>query len=246
LDETISRYSLFFLNINLITMRASLIFTLFFVIISFHGQAQQDAASKLKVQKDTTATVDLLGEMNNAGQEKVKLLPDKILFTQRIFWGEKGLMRSFNAFELTPEKRQKELKIRRTMLVAHQIMGMVTLGGMVAQGIVGAKLYTQQQNGTFDHNLKSTHEALASAVNITYFSTAALSLFAPPKMLNERKGYSSIKLHRGLAVIHLSAMIATNIMAGMLEGNPSLKPYHRAAAYTAFGAFAASMIVIKF
>ena len=73
-------------------------------------------------------------------------------------------------------------------------------------------------------------------------------------MLNERKGYSSIKLHRGLAVIHLSAMIATNVLASMMEGRDSngnsnlekYKPYHRAAAYTAFGAFAASMIVIKF
>jgi len=192
-----------------------------------------------KAQKDTTATVDLLGEMNKTAPEKTKLLPDKILFTQRIFWGEKGLMRNFNAFELTPEKRQHELKVRRTMLVAHQVMGMLTLGGMVAQGIVGAQLY----NGK---NVKDLHEGLAGAVNVGYFSTAALSLFAPPKMLNERKGYSSIKLHRGLAIIHLSAMIATNILAGSLEGNPSLRPYHRAAAYTAFGAFAASMIVIKF
>jgi hypothetical protein len=220
-------------------MRAFLIITFLFVIASFHLQAQQGAAAKLKAQKDTTATIDLLGEMNSNTQEKTKLLPDKILFTQRIFWGEKGLMRSFNAFELTPEKRQKELKVRRTMLVAHQIMGLATLGGMIAQGVVGAQLYSGK-------NVKDLHEGLATAVNIGYFSTAALSLFAPPKMLNERKGYSSIKLHRGLAIIHLTAMIATNILAGQLEGNPSLRPYHRAAAYTAFGAFAASMIVIKF
>jgi hypothetical protein len=220
-------------------MRAYLILTLLFVIASFHLQAQQEAATKLKAQKDTTATIDLLGEMNSTTQEKTKFLPDKILFTQRIFWGEKGLMRSFNAFELTPEKRQKELKIRRTMLVAHQIVGLATLGGMIAQGVVGAQLYSGK-------DVKDLHEGLAAAVNIGYFSTAALSLFAPPKMLNERKGYSSIKLHRGLAIIHLSAMIATNILAGQLEDNPSLRPYHRAAAYTAFGAFAASMIVIKF
>jgi hypothetical protein len=198
---------------------------------------------KSQAQKDTTA-IDLLGEMNKANVEKPKLLPDKFLFTQRILWGERGLMRNFNAFELTPEKRQKELKVRRTMLVMHQIFGLATLGGMIGQGIVGAKLYSATGNDY--KNLKDTHEMLAGAVNIGYFSTAALSLFAPPKMLNERKGYSSIKLHRGLAIIHLSAMIATNILAGQLEGRPELKPYHRAAAYTAFGAFAASMIVIKF
>lgn len=197
-------------------------------------------------QKDTTATIDLLGEMNQTTQVKTKLLPDKILFTQRLLWGEKGLMRSFNAFELTPEKRQKELKVRRNMLVAHQVMGMVTMAGMIAEGFVGAKLYKEQSQGTYNENLKQTHEAIAAGVNFGYFSTAALSLFAPPKMLNERKGYSSIKLHRGLAIVHLSAMIATNILAGQLEHNSNLKPYHRAAAFTAFGAFAASMIVIKF
>ncbi len=200
---------------------------------------------KTQAQKDTTS-VDLLGEMNKSGQEKTKLLPDKIIFTQRLLWGEKGLMRNFNAFELTPEKRQHELKVRRTMLVTHQILGFATLGGMIAQGFVGAKLYNQEQNGNFDQNLKDTHEALATAVEIGYFTTASMSLFAPPKMLNERKGYSSIKLHKGLAIVHLTGMITTMILAGQLESNPDLKRYHRAAAYTTFGAFAASMIVIKF
>jgi hypothetical protein len=192
-----------------------------------------------KAQKDTTATVDLLGEMNQTAQEKPKLLPDKYPFTQRIFWGEKGLMRTFNAFELTPEKRQHELKVRRTMLVAHQIMGFATLGGMVAQGIVGAQLYKGK-------DVKDLHEGLATAIEIGYFSTAALSLFAPPKMLNERKGYSSIKLHKILAMVHFSGMVTTMVLAGQLENNRDLKPWHRAAAYTTFGAFAASMIVIKF
>jgi len=190
-------------------------------------------------QQDTTVTVDLLGELNRTNEVKESLLPEKIMFTQRMFWGEKGLMRTFNAFELTPEKRQHELKVRRTMLVAHQIMGFATLGGMVAQGIVGAQLY----NGK---DVKDLHEGLATAIEIGYFSTAALSLFAPPKMLNERKGYSSIKLHKILAMVHFTGMITTMVLAGQLENNPDLKTWHRAAAYTTFGAFAASMIVIKF
>lgn len=215
-------------------------------MVSLESKAQKETTTKSQTKKDTTATVDLLGDLNQTNQEKTKLLPDKIIFTQRILWGEKGLMRSFNAFELTPEKRQKELKVRRTMLVAHQVMGMLTLGGMVAQGIVGAKLYNY--SGTNYKGLKDTHEIIAAGVNIGYFSTAALSLFAPPKMLNERKGYSSIKLHRGLAIIHFSAMVATNVLATMMDGsnNAKIRPYHRAAAFTAFGAFAASMIVIKF
>lgn len=198
------------------------------------------SAQILKAQVDTTQTIDLLSELQSSETDSVKLLPDHFLFTQRIFWGEKGLIRNFKSFELTPEERQKELNIRRGMLVAHQVAGFTTLGLMVAQGFVGSSLY----NGNY--NKHDVHESLAAAINIGYFTTASLSLFAPPKMLDERKGYSSIKLHKALAIVHLSGMIATDILASQLESNPDLKPYHRAAAFTTFGAFAASMIVIKF
>lgn len=190
-------------------------------------------------QTDSTQN-NLLNDLALADTAKVDLLPNKMIITQRVLWGQKGLMRSFTAFELSPEKRQKELKLRRNMLGLHQVLGFATLGGMVAQGIVGGKLY----NGRYD--LKDTHEALGAAVNIGYFTTASLSLFAPPKTIDERKGYSSIKLHKWLAVVHMTAMIATNVLAEGVDDNPRTKAWHRAAAFTAFGAFAASMIVIKF
>lgn len=214
-------------------------------LLPFELQAQNETNTKQQqAKKDTTVTIDLLGEMNQSAPEKSTLLPEKIMFTQRIFWGEKGLMRTFNAFELTPENRMKELKIRRTMLATHQIIGVLTLGGMIAQGFVGAKLY----NATGDdyQSIKNTHKALATAIEVGYFTSAGLSLFAPPKMLNERKGYSSIKLHKVLAIVHFTGMITTMVLAGQLENNPDLKPWHRAAAFTTFGAFTASMIVIKF
>ena len=62
-----------------------------------------------------------------------------MLITQRILWGEKGLMRPM--VQLNMANREKELKVRRAMLVAHQILGFVTLGGMVGQGITGSQLY---------------------------------------------------------------------------------------------------------
>lgn len=197
-------------------------------------------STQLYAQTDSTQNNSLLQELNASTADQEKLLPNKMMITQRILWGEKGLMRKFNRFELTPEKRQNELKLRRTALAAHQVLGFATMGGMLAQGIVGSRLY----NG--NNNLKDTHEALGAAVNFTYFTTASLSLFAPPKLIDERKGYSSIKVHKWLALVHMSAMIATNVLAERIEDRPDLKPYHRAAAYTAFGAFAASMLIIKF
>jgi hypothetical protein len=211
-------------------MKSFVFSVLLLLILSFESKAQID----------TTKSINLLNEISSADKDSVKLLPNKFPVTQRLLWGKKGLMRNFSEFELTPAKRQNELKIRRTMLVAHQAMGLVTLGTMIAQGIVGQRLY----NG--DRSLRDLHEGLAGGVNICYFTTASLALFAPPKMLDERKGYSSIKLHKALAIVHFSGMVATNILASQLEGNPGLRAWHRAAAFTTFGAFAASMIVIKF
>lgn len=183
-------------------------------------------------------TDSLLLSLGN--EEQTPLLPEKMLFTQRMIWGEKGLARAANLYELTPESRAKELKLRRTMLVTHQVMGFATLAGMVAQGIVGAQLY---KNG--GHNLKEVHEGLAAAVNATYATTAVMSLFAPPPMISRDKGFTSIRAHKWLAAIHLSGMIATNILADQLENNYKLRPAHRAAAYTTFASFAAAMLVIK-
>ncbi len=211
------------------------ILSVFVVVLAFSMQ--------LKAQSDSIPANnqnDLLSEITSPKTDSVQLLPSKIIFTQKLLWGENGLMRKFDSFALNKENRLKEMKIRRTMLVTHQILGFTTLGGMVAQGIVGSKLY----NGT--RSVKDLHEALAGGINFCYFGTAALALFAPPKLINERKGYSSIKVHRALAIIHLTSMLATNILAGQLEAHPDLKSYHRAAAFTAFGALAASMIVIKF
>ena len=197
------------------------------------------AANIVFAQNDSTQVNDLLSDLEVAS-EAPSLLPQKMIFTQRLLWGDNGVMRKFKRFELTPTNRQEELKVRRLMLIAHQVIGIATLGAMVGQGIVGAKLYQG------DYKLKGTHEALAAVVNTGYFTTAGLSLFAPPKAVDERKGFSSIKVHRYLAAVHLTGMIMTNVLAGQLESHPGLRPVHRAAAYSAFGAYAAAVLVIKF
>ncbi len=202
------------------------------VFISLTLTAQNDTITN---NNDDT---DLLNDLSD--NSEVQLLPDKFLFTQKIFWGKKGLMRNFKAFELTPENRTKELKIRGYFFKAHQTLGMLTTAGVIAQGIVGVKLY----NG--NNQLGDLHEGLAAGVNILYFTTASLALFAPPKIVPEHKGYSSIKIHRALAIIHLSSMITTNVLSFYVEDNPNLRPYHRAAAFTAFGSFLAAEIIIKF
>ena len=56
------------------------------------------------------------------------------------------------------------------MLKSHQVIGYATFAGMIAQGIIGGKLY----NGEYD--LYKTHKNLGNAVTASYFTGAALSL----------------------------------------------------------------------
>lgn len=185
-----------------------------------------------------TDSLDLLLQLGS--EEPVELIPKRMIFTQRMLWGEKGLMRTMKVAPLTDYGRETELKIRRGMLVTHQVLGFATLAGMVAQGIVGAKLYSG------DYKIKDLHEGLGTAVNITYFTTAGLSLFTPPPLIHRQvKGLNGIKMHKTLAVVHLSAMIATNLLADS-AGDPKIKPIHRATAFTAFGSFFGAMLVMKF
>lgn len=183
---------------------------------------------------------DLLKQLQQEEKKDTALLPPKIMITQRALWGERGLLRSWNIAPLTVEQRQKEMKIRRVMLKTHQVLGFVTLGGMIAQGIVGSQLY----NGKFE--LRDTHEALATGINITYSLGALTSLFAPPPLVNRDKGVTSLRLHKWLALVHMSGMIATNILANNISENPELRGVHRAVAFTTFASYAAAMVVIKF
>lgn len=178
---------------------------------------------------------DLFNQISSESATENQLLPDRMIFTQRIFWGEKGLLRSSEKFKLSAEARERELKIRRTMLTAHQVVGYVTLAGMVAQGIIGSKVY----NGRDD--LRDVHEAVGNFTTASYFTGASLALFAPPPLINKKvKGFSSIKMHKTMAAIHFSAMIATNVLA---ESN---REAHKTAAYTLFTSYALAVISFKF
>jgi hypothetical protein len=78
--------------------------------------------------------------------KQIELLPERIIFTQSLLWGKNGLLRKTGISPLNIENREKELKIRKTMLTAHQVIGYLTLASMVAQGIIGGKLYNGQDD----------------------------------------------------------------------------------------------------
>ncbi len=164
-----------------------------------------------------------------------QLLPQKMIFTQSLLWGKNGLFRKTGISKLSIEKREKELKVRNVMLKSHQIIGYLTLAGMVAQGIMGGRLY----NG--DYELYDAHKTLGKWVTASYFTGAGLSLFAPPPLVKKKmKGFNSIKVHKWLAYLHFSGMIATNAWS------KEDRDWHKYAAYTTFASYASAILVFKF
>jgi len=219
-------------------MRQTIIIIYAFLLVSassgkIYAQEVNDSLASIK-----TTEAQIIDTTSLAKDES--LLPDKYLVTQSLLWGEKGLMRNIKGFELSAQNREREQNIRETMFKIHRYTGYATLAGMVAQGIVGQRLYDGHKD------MKDLHETLAGVVNVGYFATAATALFAPPRLNTRSSGFSTYKLHKYLAVVHLSSMIATNILSGMVEDNPKLKSLHRATAYTAYASFFVSMVVIQF
>lgn len=164
-----------------------------------------------------------------------QVLPQKMIFTQSVLWGKNGLFRKTGISKLSIAQRQKELKVRNVMLKTHQIIGYLTLAGMVAQGIMGGRLY----NG--DYELYDAHKTMGEWVTASYFTGAGLSLFAPPPLIRKKtKGFNSIKAHKWLAYIHFSGMIATNAWS------KEDRDWHKYAAYTTFASYATAVLVFKF
>ena len=195
---------------------------MFFIFSILHGQENKTLLNSLFDEKDV--------------KENEKLLPERMVFTQSILWGEKGIFRKTGVSRLNKEQRTKELKIRKVMLKSHQIIGYLTLAGMIAQGILGGKLYNN-----WERDLYNTHKTVGNIVTASYFTGAGLSLFAPPPLVNKKvEGFNSIKAHKILATIHFSGMVATNYFS---KKNTD---FHKYSAYTTFASYFAAVVVFKF
>ena len=186
---------------------------------------------------DTNAVA--LPETERTDTSEQALFPTHYLFTQRWLWGANGLMRNFDTFALSLEAREREIEIREKMNQVHRIAGYVSLAGMIGSGITG------QMSSKGNEKAKDLHETFTGVTNFTYFGSLAFALFAPPRMKNHASGFTKTNIHRTLSIVHVTSMLATNILSGMLENNSSLVPYHRIAAITAFSSLFVATVVIK-
>jgi hypothetical protein len=211
----------------------------YFFLIFFLASISHSYNAKAQMPVDTTFL--------DAGpvQEQVKLLPDHLGIIKKTLWGERGLVRIMNLSPLTPEGRAKELKLRRSMLIWHQILGFVTLGSMLTADFSGQMIL----NG--NEQYRSLHSAAVTATIGSYFTTAGLALLAPPPMVIRVKQWDAIRVHRLLAALHFGGMILTPLLApngrnATIEDLRNKALFHQISAYTTTAIFATAILVIKF
>jgi hypothetical protein len=171
------------------------------------------------------------------------LLPEKISFMEKALWGENGLFRTMGiAAPLTPESRKSELSLRRTMLVAHQIGGFVTLGSMITAVYFGQKIIDG------DRGYVTNHQIFVTTTIISYSATGLLAVLSPPPMIR-RDEASTTTLHKTLAWVHFTGMVLTPILGSMISRRATdsqVAHFHQISAYTTTAALAASLLVITF
>ena len=124
-------------------------------------------------------------------------LPSNMPIIKNIFWSENGVFRKFN---LSPDNRLQELKLRRSMMQWHQKIALVNLGLMTYQYYIG-------HNMNDDYEEKSDlHRKLGYTSFGLYMTSAGLAVLSPPALKYD-KGLSSMNIHRLLSVIHFSGML---------------------------------------
>ncbi len=206
----------------------------------------------LAFMPDSLMSDDTAGELSFRSadslysQPKQQLLPDKISFMEKFLWGEKGLVRKIGIEPpLTAPVREREIKIRRSMLIAHQIGGFTTLALMLAAAYYGQR--TIDANG--DRSLGRTHSTLIGLTIASYTATGLLAVLSPPPLIRGHDG-GTTGIHKTLAWIHLLGMIVTPILANNISGrrffNMDKAHIHQISGYITTAVFATSMLVITF
>lgn len=229
-------------------MRAKFLFGLTSALALGCGIASASPASDGAIP-DSLRTPDASSAADLAAM-KDPLLPAIMSPGEKLMWGKHGLMREIGAFPLTEESREKEMSLRRAMLTVHEIGGFITLASMLTTVVYGQLTL----NGNL--SLGETHKAWAQATIWSYFTTASLSLLSPPPMVR-RNEWSTVSIHKGLAMIHFTGMIITPLLADgiAMQERGSSSPakidrdkahIHQVSGYITTATFAAAMMVIVF
>lgn len=183
-----------------------------------------------------------------------RLLPQNMSFMEKGLWGEDGILRTTGiASPLSPQVRISELKLRRAMLVSHQIGGFLTLASMIATIYYGQKSLLDPHSGQRSDPYRSKHQFFELSTIVLYSGTGLLAVLSPPPLIR-RDEFSTTTIHKTLAWVHFLGMVVTPILGGtILKRGPigryvdlNQAKFHQISGYITAGALAASMIVVTF
>jgi len=166
--------------------------------------------------------------------------------------------------EMTIEERrqiQQRLKVRRTMMNAHQVLSFVSAGSIIATEVIGLVNDISLENGEPKRadlaGSLMAHRVLAGLSIGTYLGAGITAWAAPPALRLHNKaegkgGFDSGTLHVVMSVIHGIAM-ATVFTTGFLQANiipvgqgawDAIVVVHEVAGFTASGFIIAAGITI--
>jgi len=167
---------------------------------------------------------------------------------------------SVNDLGFTPEQTKPNAQLqavldkRTHMLKIHQRLGIITTIPMAAALITGPMAQAKGRNGqTIKEPTQANldfHAALGATTTALYFSTAYFAVFAPKVPGVERRG--AIRLHRALAFVHGTGMIATPVLGAMAfkqeqdgEKVHGIASAHGAVAWTTALAYGAAILSVS-
>jgi hypothetical protein len=213
----------------------------FITLGSFQQMHAQEFASSFRLEHELAGDIPLAEDDSALSTPKRSLLPANISFVERGLWGESGALRSLGVVApLTPDERKYELKIRRTMLSTHQVMGFVTIG------LLGSAVYCGQMVLNGDRRYYGAHKFFVASTIFSYSATGALSILSPPPLIR-RDEFSTITVHKALAWVHFTGMVVTPIIGSMLKHSMNynqLARYHQISGYVTLTALTAAMLSV--
>lgn len=116
------------------------------------------------------------------------------------------------------EAIERQAKIRRPMLQAHQAFGFATLAALTATVIIGhLNYYDKYQSGDFSGRYSLAHEGLGIGTSILFGTTGLLAVFAPnpyPKPIR----LDTALIHK-ISMILATAGMVTQVILGPVTAN---------------------------
>jgi hypothetical protein len=109
------------------------------------------------------------------------------------------------------------LRLRRTMLTAHQGMGLALVGLQLATTVVGQLNYSDKFGGANTGKYEKTHSILAYSDLGLFVSTGLMAMLAP-KGVQEQEGFDRISLHK-VAMFTAATGMASEAVLGMVTAS---------------------------